>query len=257
MTIYQAYAHIYDRSGQIAYALKMLSYLDEVLVRQAFIGDSAVDVACGTGTLALGLAQKGWRVYGVDASPDMLAQARQKAAELDQPAAVTWIEADVRGFSLPETVDLATSTYDSLNYLLTPGDLRRAFLCVADALRPGGLFVFDMNTERAFLQAWNDTVYFNEDEALAIVIKSTYDVEARQATATITGFVRRGELYERFQEIHTERAYHHAEVIAALEASGLQATASYACFTFEPADDASPRVLWAARKVSERGRNEA
>jgi SAM-dependent methyltransferase len=257
MTIYKAYAHVYDRSGQIAYALKMLSYLDEVLARQAFIGDSAVDVACGTGTLALGLAQKGWRVYGVDASPDMLAQARHKAAGLDQPAAVTWLQADARDFSLPEAVDLATSTYDSLNYLLAADDLRRAFRCVAGALRPGGLFVFDMNTERAFLQDWNDTVYFSGDEDLAIAIESTYDVEARQATAAITGFVRRGELYERFQEIHTERAYHHTEVIAALEAGGLQVTAGYTCFTFEPADDESLRVLWTARKTTGEGRNGA
>jgi SAM-dependent methyltransferase len=257
MAIYETYARVYDRSGQIAYALKMLPYLDEVLARHAFIGDSAVDVACGSGTLALGLAQKGWRVYGVDASPDMLAQARQKAAALDRPTAVTWLQADVREFSLPETVDLATSTYDSLNYMLTLDDLRRAFRCVAGALRPGGLFVFDMNTERAFLQNWNDTVYFVEDEDLAIVIKSIYEAETRQATATITGFVRRGELYERFQEIHTERAYHHTEVIAALESSGFQVTAGYTCFTFEPADDESQRILWAARKASERGRDEA
>lgn len=257
MAIYETYARVYDRSGQIAYALKMLPYLDEVLTRHAFIGDSAVDVACGSGTLALGLAQKGWRVYGVDASPDMLAQARQKAAALDRPAAVTWLQADVREFSLPETVDLATSTYDSLNYLLTFDDLRRAFRCVAGALRPGGLFVFDMNTECAFLQNWNDTVYFVEDEDLTIVIKSIYDAETRQATATITGLIRRGELYERFQEIHTERAYSRAQVIAALESSGFQVTAAYTCFTFELADDESQRILWAARKASERGRDEA
>jgi len=257
MAIYENYAHVYDRSGQIAYALKMLPYLDEVLARQAFVGDSAVDVACGTGTLALGLAQKGWRVYGVDASPDMLAQARQKAAVLDQPDAVAWIQADARDFTLPEAVDLATCTYDSLNYLLTDDDLRRAFRCIANALRPGGLFVFDMNTERAFVRDWNDTAYFNEDQDLAIAIKSTYDSETRQATAAITGFIRRGELYERFQEIHIDRAYHHTKVIAALEAGGLQATASYTCFTFEPADDESLRVLWTARKTWARGRNEA
>ncbi len=186
-----------------------------------------------------------------------LAQARHKAAELDQPAAVTWLQADARDFSLPEAVDLATSTYDSLNYLLTFDDLRRAFRCVAGALRPGGLFVFDMNTERAFLRNWNDTVYFVENEDLAIVIKSTYDAGSRQATATITGFVRQGELYERFQEIHVERAYSHAEVIAALEDSGFQVTAGYNCFTFDPADDESQRVLWAARQALEKRGNKA
>ena len=251
MTIYEAYARVYDRSGQIGYTLKMLPYLDEVLVRHAFIGDSAVDVACGTGTLALGLAQKGWRVYGVDASPAMLAQARQKAVELEQPAAVTWLQADVRDFSLPQAVDLATSTYDSLNYLLTLNDLRCAFRCVSGALRPGGLFVFDMNTERAFQRTWDNTVFFVEDEDLAIVLKGVYHPQARRAQTIVTGFIRRGELYERFQETHTEQAYSRAEVTAALEASGFDIAASYTCFTFDPADDESPRILWVARKAAE------
>lgn len=252
MTIYETYARVYDRSGQIVFALKMIPYLEDVLTHHAFIGDSAVDVACGTGTLTLGLAQKGWRVYGVDASSAMLAQARQKAADLGQPAAVTWLQADMRDFSLPQAVDLATSTYDSLNYLPTLDDLRRAFRCVAGALRPGGLFVFDMNVEPAYLHSWNDTLYFVEDEELAIVIKSTYDANVRRATATITGFIRQGELYERFQETHTERAYSHAEIAAALEVSGFQVAASYTCFTFDPADDESPRILWVARKASAR-----
>jgi SAM-dependent methyltransferase len=249
MTIYEAYARVYDRSGQIGFALEMLPYLDQVLARHAFIGDSAVDVACGTGTLALGLAQRGWRVYGVDASLAMLAQARQKAAEVDQPIAVTWLQADMRDFSLPQAVDLATSTYDSLNYLLTLDDLSRAFRCVADGLRPGGLFVFDMNAAPAFVDKWNGTVYFLEDQDLAIVIQSIYDAEARRATATITGFVRQGELYARFQETHVEQAYSRAEVVAGLEASRFQVVASYTCFTFDPADDESPRILWVVRKT--------
>ena len=249
MMIYEDYARVYDRSGQIGFALKMIPYLEEVLARHAFIGDSAVDVACGTGTLALGLAQKGWRVYGVDASPVMLAQARQKAADLDLSAGVTWIQADMRDFSLPQAVDLVTSTYDSLNYLLTLDDLRRAFCCVAGALRPGGLFVFDMNAEPAFLSNWSGTVYFVEDEDLTIVVRSAYDAEDRRATAAITGFVRRGELYERFQETHTEQAYRRAEVTGALEACGFDVAAGYACFTFEPADDGHSRILWVARKA--------
>ena len=106
-----------------------------------------------------------------------------------------------------------------------------------------------MNTEIAFRQKWDDTVFFVEGEDLAIVIKSAYDAEAWRATAAITGFVRRGELYERFQETHTEQAYSRAQVIATLQERGFEVAASYNCFTFDPADDASLRILWVARKV--------
>jgi hypothetical protein len=106
-----------------------------------------------------------------------------------------------------------------------------------------------MNAEPAFLRQWNDAMYFVEDQDLAIVIKSTYDAKARRATAAITGFVRQGELYERFQETHTEAAYSRAEVAAGLEASGFRVAANYTCFTFDVADDDSPRILWVARKA--------
>ena len=129
--------------------------------------------------------------------------------------------------------------------------LGELFHCVAHALRSGGLFVFDMNFETAFLRNWNDTTYFVEDEDLVIIVKSTYEAEARRATAVITGFVRQGELYKRFREAHTERAYSRAQVAAALQSSGFDVAASYACFTFDAADDDSPRILWVARKATE------
>ena len=75
MGIYEKYAEVYDRSGQIAFTLLMIPYLDRVLERHGFAGQSVLDLACGTGTMALALAEKGWRVLGLDASAAMLAQA--------------------------------------------------------------------------------------------------------------------------------------------------------------------------------------
>src|SRR5215208_5518047 len=82
MAIYQHYAPFYDGSGQIRFAALMGQYLREVLTRHPVADRRALDLACGTGTLALILADDGWEVVGLDSSAPMLAIARARAADV-------------------------------------------------------------------------------------------------------------------------------------------------------------------------------
>jgi SAM-dependent methyltransferase len=68
MTIYDKYAEVYDASGQIRFSLRMIPYVDQLLERQGLHVRSALDLACGTGTVAIALAAKGWTVYVVGGS---------------------------------------------------------------------------------------------------------------------------------------------------------------------------------------------
>src|SRR5689334_21494456 len=77
--IYHDYAPFYDGSGQLRFAVLSGQYLNELLARHPVAGRRALDLACGTGTLALLLADAGWDVIGLDSSAAMLAQARAKA----------------------------------------------------------------------------------------------------------------------------------------------------------------------------------
>ena len=243
--IYDRYAQVYDDSGQVHFSLRMIAYLSTLLPRLGFIGESALDLACGTGTLALSFAQRGWRTLGIDASPAMLAEARRKAAELG--LVVEFSQQDMRSFALPAPVDLVTCCYDSINYLLSRDDLAATMARVAAALRPGGLCLFDVNT-LWFYEQLHPGVYFTEGEGLSVAVRGTYDAERREAEGKLVGFVRRGELWERFEETHLQRAHTEDELAAALAASGLAEIARYRCFGFEPPDAETPRLLWAARK---------
>ena len=246
MGIYEKYAEVYDRSGQIAFTLLMIPYLDKVLERHGFAGQSVLDLACGTGTMALALAEKGWRVLGLDASAAMLAQARRKAREAETK--VEFIQGDMRDFALPEPVDLVTCFYDSLNYLLTLDDLDKAFRCVAAALKPGGLFVFDMNTPWGLAQVAEENSYLYEDDEATVEVRSSYDERTRRATATIAGSIRRDGLREEFVEVHTEQGYSEEEIAAALRKTGFRVEGRYDCFTLEEPGPKCCRVLWVARK---------
>jgi len=246
MAIYDRYAEVYDESGQIFFSLRMIDYLRELLQRHGPLpGQTALDLACGTGTVALALAQQGLKVYAVDGSPGMIAQARRKVQEARADVSLSC--QDMRSFTLPTPVDLITCLYDSLNYLLSPADLIQTFRQVRAALRPGGLFLADLNTPLALTHIWGGKTYFGENPAVSIIMQNTYDETLHQSTVTITGFIRRGDLYERFQEEHVQRGYTPPEVVAALTTAGLHALAQYDCFSFDAPGPASQRIMYVAQ----------
>jgi len=251
LSIYDRYAEVYDRSGQIGFSLRMIPYLQEILERRGFHGQTMLDLACGTGTVALAFARQGWRVYGVDASAAMLEQARRKSAELNTPLLLS--QQDMRSFILPEPVDFITCLFDSLNYLLSVADLQQTFRRVAHYLKPGGLFVCDMNSIWALAEIWDHNTYLMENEDTSVILQSEYEAEAHVATVRVVVFVRRDGLYERLEETHVERAYRERTVSAAMERSGLEVLDRYEAFAFSPPTSRSPRIVWVATRPANGG----
>ncbi len=249
MSIYDRYAEIYDRSGQVGFSLRMIPYLQQLLEQHGCRGRIMLDLACGTGTIAVAFAEQGWRVYGVDASAAMLAQARAKSAEAG--AGLLLSQQDMRSFTLPERVDLVTCLFDSLNYLLAVEDLQQTFARVAAYLKPGGLFICDMNTIWALEEIWDHNTYFQDGEELSIIMQSEYSDESHTVAVKVVAFVGCDGRYERIEETHCERGYHERTVSAAMERAGLTVLARYEAFGFDPPSSRSPRILWVATLATE------
>jgi SAM-dependent methyltransferase len=100
-----------------------------------------LDLACGTGPHLLRLGRRGYAMSGLDLSPDNIAYLRERATA-DGLAAVLRV-GDMTRFTLPNRVDAVVCMQDSQGHLLTNGEIVTHFRCVANALRPGGLYVFD------------------------------------------------------------------------------------------------------------------
>lgn len=179
---------------------------------------SMVDVACGTGTLAILMARRGWEVFGIDASGGMIACATAKAAAVRAPA-VVFLQHDMRSFRLPRQVGLATSFFDSLNHLLTADDLIAAFRSVREALRPGGWFIFDLNNELCYTRLWSraDTV---AHDAFTMTLENSYDRKERMAESRVTLLLHEGEGERRERETVRERYYPTPDVRRLLEETG-------------------------------------
>jgi SAM-dependent methyltransferase len=159
--------------------------------------NTACDLACGTGTTALALARKGITMYAVDLSPLMCRLARAKAARAGVPIRV--IRADMQSFRLPKTVDLITCEYDALNHVPRKADLQRVARAVARALRPGGYFLFDVNSSLGFQRYWTGAVWF-ERRGIAVVMRNGHSPWADRAWCDIEWFIREGRLWRRHHE---------------------------------------------------------
>lgn len=182
---------------------------------------AALDLGCGTGSLAAVLLANGFRVTAIDSSAHMLAIAEANCGGYVESGSVTFLEADISDFRLSDHVDLAVSCYDTINHLESLADLRRCFSCVFDALSPGGTFVFDLNTIRG-LDDWN-RVKITDRQDHAVISRGFFDRERGHAWKKFSGFyeVHDG-LYERFEETIFNTAFALGDVTGALGEAGFE-----------------------------------
>jgi ubiquinone/menaquinone biosynthesis C-methylase UbiE len=101
-------------------------------------GQAVLEVACGTGRVAIRLAQHGGEIVGLDLSPAMLALARKKSASM---ANVRWIQHDMTSFNLGEAFGLALIPGHSFQFMLTAADQLACLESIRRHLVPGGTMV--------------------------------------------------------------------------------------------------------------------
>src|SRR3954452_21644513 len=147
---YEAMAPYYDAFTANYAHQAWLEGLERELRRLGLTGTRVLDVACGTGKSSLPLLELGYEVSACDVSPTMVAIARER---LGLPEDRVFV-ADMRRLPALEQFDAVTCLDDAVNYLLTEGDVRATFAGIGRALRPGGLFAFDVNSLRTYGSAF-------------------------------------------------------------------------------------------------------
>ena len=109
-----------------------------------------LDIACGTGPHLIRLADRGYGMSGLDLSAANIAFLRERLAAAGHTGEL--VVGDMTAFRLTRPVDAAICMQDSQGHLLTNEQLLAHFRCVARAVRPGGLYVFD----RYMASSWTD-----------------------------------------------------------------------------------------------------
>ena len=174
MNAYISLAESYDRlTNDVDYGA-VVDFYQQILDREGLKPRTAVDLACGTGSVAMILAQKGLSVTAVDLPEEMLCVASQKAMEAGVP--VRFVCQNLAYLHLPRGVDLAVCALDSMDYITDPVECEAAIHRVYRALNPGGCFIFDVNTPEK-LRAMDGQVFLDEDEDVYCVWRGEFDEE--------------------------------------------------------------------------------
>jgi SAM-dependent methyltransferase len=242
----------YDRllSGHVPW---MESARQHILGRLMKDVRSACDLACGTGTLAIALAQNGIQTYGVDLSPSMCRLAREKARQAGVKLRV--LRADMRSFQLPEPVDLVTCEADALNHVPSKAGLVQVAQAVARALRPGGHFYFDVNMRLAFKDCWAHT-WWLEEPGVVVAMRNGNDSAHDCAWSDIEWFIQEGDLWRRHHERVEEVCWSASEIRRALHNAGFDRIRAWDVGRFlkkHPIVRPGHRTFYLARKAPARG----
>ena len=234
-------------------------YAADLLDEYAPDAVSVLELGAGTGTLAaflqpMGPDEGGFRYVATDVSPQMMARAGVKLAEMGEdrpPVQLAVMDARHAGryhadFGGP--FDAVLFLYDGLNYLLDEDDVRALLAGVADALVSGGVFVMDQSTPANSI---NNEADFSDDgegevdgQPFRFVRTSRYDRDRGLHTTRLE--MTHGD--ETHAEEHVQRAYSKADIERLVRESPLRIVAAYDGFSADGADDDSERIHWVLRK---------
>lgn len=244
MDSYTVLSQYYDQLTTDVPYLRWADYIEKQFARHKSPIHSIVELGCGTGTLATLLAQRGYAVTAVDLSPDMLSVAAEKCSGLD----VCLVCQDMSRLSVPQQVDAVVCCLDSLNYVTRPTAVQRTFRQVYSALKPGGLFLFDVKTPHA-LEGADGQVYIDENDEIYCVWRGEYDKRRRICGYGIDLFVLQDDgSWYRDGEYHEEYAYTLDELSGWLCAAGFAHIKQFGNLRMSAPSPSEDRVFFIARK---------
>lgn len=223
-------------------------------------GGQALELACGTGRVAVPIARAGVQITGLDRSPAMLALARRKNEGLPN---LKLVDGDMAQFDLGESFGLVLIPYRSFLHLMTVGEQKSCLRCVLDHLAPGGRLALNFfNPDIVLMAAWMGPAR----KGLQPVGELPSAREGRvvewetRRYLTATQHIDEDRIEERlshqgavisrvFRKMGLRYVFRY-EMQHLLELTGFEVEALYGGFRGEPFTDASTEMVWVARKAA-------
>jgi len=249
MSSYQTLAGCYDAFTEDVKYSVWADYLIGLFSKFGVEGNQVLDLACGTGSLSIILAERGYEVIGTDASEEMLAAAQSKAWQVEATPPM-FLHQSMESLDLYGTVDAAVCCLDSLNYLTDYKTLETAFGRLRFFVRPGGIFIFDVNTEAKFKKL-DGCAFLRENDNYFCAWNAEYAPKDRLCTFYYDIFKRKGELWSRSQEEHVERAHSREEIEIALNKAGFELVEVFGELSENVPTEDEQRIFYVARRIED------
>ena len=204
-----------------------------------------LDIACGTGNVTVRIAKHFKNIYGVDLSEDMLREAFDKLKSERIKGKI--ICQDMTELSLNRKFDLITSVLDSTNYVTDIEGLKNYFKGVYEHLKDDGLFIFDVNSYYKLSEILGNNIYTYSEEDVFYTWENVFEDDL--LSMFLTFFVKKGELYERFEEEHLERAYKESQLESILEELDFKVINKFDGYSNDNVQANSERIVYVVKKI--------
>ncbi|MFH1141018.1 MAG: class I SAM-dependent methyltransferase [Chloroflexota bacterium] len=220
-------------------------------------GGPVLELACGTGRVAIPIAQAGVPVVGLDSSAAMLKLARAKARRLRLGAErVRFVRGDMRSFSLAQRFPLAIIPFRSFQLLLSVAEQHQALEAVRVHLSPGGRLIFSLFVPGLDLLTRDPSIPMSDYEVaqprsghrLLVSLRSQYDTfnQVAAVRTSIQEVDERGAVVGETHRDHQLRYLYRFEVQHLLAACGYEVVEVYGSFDREPLSESSTEMIWVA-----------
>lgn len=231
---YTGFAHVYDELMKHAPYDKWVSFTEAILRQSNKKVSTILDLGCGTGEIALRLAEQGYQITGVDNATEMLSHAMSKSTE--KQLSISWINQDITKLNGFSNIDLCISYCDVLNYITDKSDVERVCRHVYDSLSSDGLFIFDIHNLHYAEQQLMGHTFADVTDELSYIWECEAGDEAGEMFHYLTFFQQHKDHYVRFDEVHHQHTYDIDEYKVILDRCGFTKVDCYADFNAENQD---------------------
>ncbi|MGJ9457030.1 class I SAM-dependent DNA methyltransferase [Oceanobacillus sp. CF4.6] len=247
---YQQMAYLYDQLMLNAPYGEWINFTEKLIKDSGKTVTKIADLGCGTGEITSRLAESGYHMTGVDYSTEMLTYAEHKASMKNH--SIQWVHQDLITLEGLSQYDAAISYCDVINYITAPENLNKTFQNIADSLRAGGLFIFDVHSLYQVEEQYINQTFADVTEDASYIWFCTEGEERGEMFHDLTFFSRVDEKYMRFDEFHHQKTYPVDFYKKLLLNAGFENIKVYADFSLKEnyIDENAERIFFLAEKRS-------
>ncbi len=243
---YTVLADIYDRVMSDVDYETWADYIDEIILEHRPEAENLLELACGTGTIALSLEELDcYKITATDASEDMIRIAKKKASKVN--SGIEFKTMNFLNLQLEKKFDVVYMVFDSINYLHNEEDILKLHKEIKKVLNPDGIFVYDFTTPRNSRKA----IKFLNNEVKYVKNKfryqreSSFDPVSKIHTNIFQIEQKNGEeghTVEKYEEKHQQKIYSQSEIEALIKKTDFTILQAYDGFELKPAHQKSLRI---------------
>ena len=245
---YTRFAAAYDEMMENVDYVRWADYIDRLFALYNYRPKRVLNIACGTGSIDVLLARRGYEMSGIDLALEMLTWAKEKAKR--QGINLTLWQQDMKQLTVAKPYDAALCLYDSINYMKTEEELETAFKKVSEALIPNGMFIFDVTTEHNIVKHFHRQTFAENHETFSYIWKNMYFHKENVCKTILTFFLKENDCYRKYDELHIQKIFSVHQVKNLLEQTGFKLLSSFDSFSFNKWGRSSERINFTAVKTS-------